>query len=106
MESLLLSFFPTPEVKAQNASGQSPKCSQHAVEVRAKDAPAESQHVQEGSNNHQGQHAAHRALRQVQRRYMKSTHMLERLNDKIKRRTHVVRIFPWDTTPITQETLD
>ena len=39
--------------------------------------------------------------------HMKSTHMLERLNEEIKRRTHVVRIFPWwDTTPITQETLD
>ena len=38
--------------------------------------------------------------------HRKSTHMLERLNEEIKRRTHVVRIFPWDTTPITQETLD
>jgi transposase-like protein len=27
-------------------------------------------------------------------RHMKSTNMLERLNEKIKRRTHVVRIFP------------
>ena len=45
-------------------------------------------------------------LRRQHPKYMKSTHMLERLNEKIKRRTHVVRIFPWDTTPITQETLD
>ncbi|HEY4043773.1 MAG TPA: transposase [Rhodopila sp.] len=36
--------------------------------------------------------AAH--LPRAHHEHMKSTNMLERLNQKIKRRTHVVRVFP------------
>jgi len=42
----------------------------------------------------------HYKLPQQHHKHMKSTNMLERLNEEIKRRTHVVRIFPNPETPL------
>ena len=45
-----------------------------------------------GRGNHRDTFAFYRLPRQ-QHKHLKSTNMLERLNEEIKRRTHVVRIF-------------